>query len=240
MKKKLPVFTSEAIHANKDLKHCSEFLTVKNRESTRILKRIFTGAIIGGILGTLAGFLNAGLGPVLAVSPVATALTRAALGIFIGGGIGGLIGFYTPQKNSPISEQILDDTGYDATLKLREEQLDISKKWVQTGDLTMHKEVFTEEKNIVVPVTREELVIEKNVFNTKAPNQLDRHTETIRIPISEERIEVTKHPVVLEDVSIYKQQFQETESFEETVKKENVHFEINGDPAIRDKETENH
>ncbi|GAA3318321.1 hypothetical protein GCM10020331_020620 [Ectobacillus funiculus] len=38
----------------------------------------------------------------------------------------------------------------------------------------------------------------------KSLDQQAEHTETIRIPISEERIEITKHPTALEDISIYK------------------------------------
>ncbi|MBC2582612.1 YsnF/AvaK domain-containing protein [Clostridium sp. DJ247] len=140
--------------------------------------------------------------------------------------------------NDKISKQLIDDTNNSAKLQLREEQLDIAKKWIQTGQVTMHKEVFTEEKNITVPVTREELVIEKKVLDGKAPNKMDRHTEKIRIPISEERIEVIKHPLVLEDVEIYKHQFQETECIEKTLKKEQIHLETTGDPKIIDKEVE--
>ncbi len=127
---------------------------------------------------------------------------------------------------------------YDVQLQLREEELDIFKKWVQTGEVTIHKEVVTEEKTIVVPVTREELVIEKKNLDAEKTDEMSKDAETIRIPISEERIEIVKHPTVLEDVTIYKRQFQENEHVEETLKKERVHVETIGNAKIIDKETE--
>lgn len=137
-----------------------------------------------------------------------------------------------------VSEQVIYDTDYSAMMQLHEEKLDISKKWIQTGAVSIHKEVFTEEQTITVPVTHEELIIEKKVLDTESPNQTGEHTEIIRIPISEERIEVIKHPAVLEDVAIYKRQFQETKSVKETLKKEKVYIETTGNPEVVDKNTE--
>jgi uncharacterized protein (TIGR02271 family) len=116
--------------------------------------------------------------------------------------------------------------------QLREEKLDIDKKKVKTGKVTIHKEVLREEKSVIVPVIREELVIEKEVLDEGGSNKIRSFIETIRIPISEERIEVTKHPVILEEVEIYKRQFQETKHIEETLKKEKIHLETNLNPEI--------
>lgn len=117
-------------------------------------------------------------------------------------------------------------------LQIREEQLDISKKQVQTGEVTMHTEVFTEERTIKVPVTREELVIEKKVMDGDTANSIKKHTETIRIPVSEERVEVKKHLVILEDVNFYKQDFQDNKHIEETLKKEKINIKTSGNPVI--------
>ncbi|MGK3722507.1 YsnF/AvaK domain-containing protein [Priestia megaterium] len=137
-----------------------------------------------------------------------------------------------------VSEQVIYDTNNSAKLQLHEEKLDISKKWIKTGEVAIHKEVFTEEKTITIPVIHEELIIEKKVLDAENPDQTGEHTEIIRIPISEERIEVIKHPTVLEDVAIYKRQFQETKSVTETLKKEKTHMEITGKPEVVDKNTE--
>lgn len=114
------------------------------------------------------------------------------------------------------------------TLQLREEQLDISKERIKTGEVSMHKESYTEEKTITVPVVHEELVIEKRILGQEA--------ETIRIPIKEERIEIVKHPVALEDVSYYINQYETTKHIEETLKREKLHIETDGDIEVIDKD----
>lgn len=114
-------------------------------------------------------------------------------------------------------------------LFLREEQLDISKEQVKTGEVTVHKEVVTEEKCITIPVTREEIVIEKRI---QSEDKKDWVTETIRIPISEERLEVIKHPVLLEDVEIYKNIYQNTKHINISLKKEKAKWTVKGNPKI--------
>lgn len=175
-------------------------------------KNIVVGGLIGGILGTLTGFL---------ATPGETALT-AAVGIFLGVGFGWVI--KANQTNSYAGQWRKDGKIY-----LHEEKLDISKKKVVTAKVTMHTETLTEEKKITVPVTREELVIENKDLEK---NQ----TETIRIPLSEEQVEVVKYPVILENVAISRREFQDTQCIEETLKKEKLHLETTGDVKILDKE----
>lgn len=212
------------------------------RQERSLTSNLIMGAIIGGTLGAAASLLNkAGI----LFIPGLGAIPPIVGGVLIGGALGGLIGVQRQRtgKNSyentgKFLEHVRSDENDDASLQLREEQLDISKKWVKTGTVSVHKEIVTEEKKIVVPVTREELVIEKKALDAKKPDEMIGHTETIRIPISEERIEILKHPTALEDVTIYKRQFQENEHVEETLKKEKVHVETIGNAKMIDKETE--
>ena len=111
-----------------------------------------------------------------------------------------------------------------AKLQLLEEQLNISKEWIKTSDVSIRKEIEKEEINITVPVNREVLIIEKKTIH--------EDSETIRIPISEERVEVMKHSIVLNDISIFRHQFEEIKSFEESFKKEKLHLETKGDPKV--------
>lgn len=126
----------------------------------------------------------------------------------------------------------------DVKLKIRKEQLDLIKKRVRLEKVTLHKEVITEEKTIVVPVTHVELVIERKVFDTDNPENLGRKLKTIRIPINEERIEVVKHPTALEDIKIYKRQFQKVVHVNKTLKNEKVHVDIIGNAKVVDSESE--
>lgn len=220
--------------------------SINNRETNPLLKNIVIGAAIGGFAGAISGILDEiGLHfvPKLPLATPSSIVNGTALGIIIGGGIGAVAGLYVNQPNindtagENISQQIIDKN-QDVNIQIREEQLDIAKKLIQTGEVTVHKEVLTEEKNLVVPVTREELVIEKKVLDTdQSPDKSYKHIETLRIPISEDRIEVTKHPVILNNVSINKRKFQEIKRVEGTLKKEKIHLETIGTPKVIDKDT---
>lgn len=118
----------------------------------------------------------------------------------------------------------------DVTLQLHKEELQIEKKWVDTADVKAYKNTYTKVKEIKVPVTYEELVIEKRILNSK--DATDEDPEITRIPLSEERIEVTLIPTVLEDVEIYKEQIEEVIQLNETLKEEKLHIETVGDLKI--------
>ncbi|MCD2349026.1 YsnF/AvaK domain-containing protein [Clostridium guangxiense] len=121
------------------------------------------------------------------------------------------------------------------TLQIKEEQLDIAKKWIQTGDVKIHKEVFSEEKNFTIPIQREELVIEKKSIAPDTSKSKAAETQVIRIPLNEEQVEFSKHKVILEDISIYKQQIEDIEHIEETLKKEKPKVKISGSPNVINK-----
>ncbi|HEY9062716.1 MAG TPA: YsnF/AvaK domain-containing protein [Pseudobacteroides sp.] len=120
---------------------------------------------------------------------------------------------------------------------LREEELSISKKWVKTGDVIVRKDVLHDEISLTVPVLREELIIEKKIRGDDIEDTSEK-TETIRIPICEERVEVVKHPVLLADVTIYKQMQQNIQHIDVSLKKENVSWQIEGSEYIAVKEIE--
>lgn len=132
-----------------------------------------------------------------------------------------------------IGHKVLRKPEQSAKLRLLEEDLAISKHWIKTGDVTMRREVIHEEKTIVVPITREELIIEKT---TLAPDSTpDELPQIIRIPLTEERAEVVKHTVVLNDVDIYTRQFTDKAQIDATLKKEKLQVIKQGHPNIRDK-----
>jgi uncharacterized protein (TIGR02271 family) len=132
----------------------------------------------------------------------------------------------------------IDSDNQVQKLQLHEEQLDISKTWIQTGEITVRREVVTEIKRIEVPVVREELVIEKKILDAKSLDQQAEHTETIRIPISEERIEITKQLTALEDISIYKNTFEEIVQIDETLRKEILNVNTTGSPIVIERQAD--
>ncbi|MBD5637711.1 YsnF/AvaK domain-containing protein [Clostridium botulinum] len=214
---------------------------VPNTESNQYLIAATIGGIIGFIIAilykfsilTIPGFVT--IFAIISIDPI---ITGTILGIVVGV----IIGMLMPQSKTyednieTNSKKIPYNSDRDMKMQLREEQMKISNSKIQTGEVFIHKEVLTEEKNITVPVKREELVIEKTVCDPQFHDKSEGHTEIIRIPIKEERIDIHKQPVDLEDVSVSKDQYEEVKHITETLKKEIPHISINGDAKIVDKE----
>ena len=201
---------------------------LKNKALT---SRITYATIVGGVLGFLISavaitepllFAIPGLRSVLAASPFPVIFTTIVLGMAVGGFTGAILPFFLKS----VAEKKKDD---NIKIKLREEQMDITKDRVKTADVYVRKEIITDEKTITVPVNREELVVEKKAISN------DQESETMRIPLSVEHIEVIKHPKQLNNVTISKNKYTETEAVEETLKKEKLTIDSKGDVKTRDK-----
>jgi len=119
------------------------------------------------------------------------------------------------------------------TMELREEELRARKDSVQTGEVSVRKEVKTEHKTLDVPVTREEVVIERRPASGKASTGDLRPGEEIRIPVREEQVTVEKTPVAKEEVHVGKRQVQETKHVSGTVRKEEACVEEKGDVEVK-------
>lgn len=125
-----------------------------------------------------------------------------------------------------------NDPDEDRKLRLREEQLDVSKNKVQTGEVNVHKEIIEEQKTINVPVTHEEIVIERRAVNNDTTAEPVGADETIRIPVSEEQVEVRKNTVVTGEVEIHKREVQGTEQVQDTVRREEARVDKSGEVKV--------
>ncbi|WLR53751.1 YsnF/AvaK domain-containing protein [Mesobacillus subterraneus] len=128
------------------------------------------------------------------------------------------------------------DNTDEQTLRLREEQLDVSKERVQAGEVEVHKEVVEEQQKVNIPVTREEVYVERRDVN-ETSSGMDASIdddETIRVPIMEEKIEVTKKPVVSEELVIGKREVTAPEQVVESVKHEEAHLEADDDSVVNE------
>jgi uncharacterized protein (TIGR02271 family) len=121
---------------------------------------------------------------------------------------------------------------YDRTIQLREERLKVDKTPVETGEVRVGKRVVTEHKTIDVPVEREEVVIERRPASGRAARG-DMVDEEIVIPVKEEKVSVTKHAVVTEEVSVGKRKVQDTKHVAETVRKEELDVNEEGDVKVK-------
>ncbi len=131
----------------------------------------------------------------------------------------------TSSAAAPTSSAVGTDTA--RTIELHEEELRASTQAVQTGEVTLRKEVITETKSIDVPVTREEVVIERHaVAGAAASGSFDTQAdEVIRVPVMEEQVTVEKTPIVTEEISLGKREVTETQHITDTVRREEAYIE---------------
>ncbi|PIC76357.1 hypothetical protein CSV74_11525 [Sporosarcina sp. P19] len=128
-------------------------------------------------------------------------------------------------------------------LRLHEEKLQVNKHATQRGEIHVEKEVVEEPRSVDVNVSHDEVIIERRPVVNDEANVDGRydHTaaafkeddETIRIPITEEQVEVTKKPVVTEEVILKKREVVENETIHDTVKREEVHFGKEGNVDVK-------
>ena len=142
--------------------------------------------------------------------------------------------FFGKPKKEDNKTDIVDD----GKLHLRKEELDIAKNRVHIGEVEISKEIVEEQKVVDVPVAHEEVVIERRAINNEPSDSPIGMEETIRIPVSEERVEVGKHTVVTGEVSAIKRETEETRQVKETLKREEARLRKDGDPNIVADETD--
>jgi len=120
-------------------------------------------------------------------------------------------------------------------IQLLGEVLRVHKERVSRGEVRVRKEVVSETKNIQVPVTREELVVEHTTASGEEPatGQIG-DTKEIRVPLSEERVRVEKQSVVTGEVKVGKRQVQDTRTVADNVRHEELKVEKEGDIADRE------
>ncbi|MDG0791428.1 YsnF/AvaK domain-containing protein [Cohnella ginsengisoli] len=142
-----------------------------------------------------------------------------------------------PSTSSAADVKDAKDLKEADTLRLHEERLNVDKERVRTGEVSVHKDVIEERQTIEVPVQREEVVIERHAVQGETTDGAAiGKDETIRIPVSEERVEVTKRPVATEEISIGKRVVQDTEHVSETVRKERAELDRSGHPAVENED----
>ena len=110
---------------------------------------------------------------------------------------------------------------------LVEEKLNVSKREVTYKEATLIKEPVTETKTVEVPVTHEELIVERRP-PTEATTSQDElkppvtTREEIKIPLKKEEFEVKKEPYVKEEAVIKKKRVEERKTITEDVKSEKL------------------
>ncbi len=121
----------------------------------------------------------------------------------------------------------------EQALPLRAERLQLGKQMVQTGEVRLRKEIVSEQQNIDVPITREEIVVERHPGSGQVSDTPIGQEETIRIPVYEEQVNVMKIPVEVGEVAISKRTVQENRRISTTVRHEEPRLETDGNPPVQ-------
>lgn len=133
--------------------------------------------------------------------------------------------------NYQAAHAAIDD---DETLRLRQERLQVDKEKVQSGEVVLHKRVVEETKTVDVPVYHEELVIERRAINDESTDDDRFDEETITVPLMEEQVEVTKRPVITEEVKVHKRGVEDTQKVSATTRREELEVERDGKVTVVD------
>ena len=107
---------------------------------------------------------------------------------------------------------------------LMEERIEVSKR-IEEDTTTIVKKPITETKTIEVPVTHEEISIERRKpggEHTYTEQKPITSTEEIEIPVKREEIKVNKRPYIKEEVVVKKKPVTETKEITEEVVTEKV------------------
>lgn len=146
------------------------------------------------------------------------------------------------QADAPVAQKEadwnmdMDKDWKNDTLRLSEERMDVNKQQVKSGEVVVHKRIVEDVKTVEVPVRHEEVIIERHAIKDGDATGVDFKDETITIPVMEEQVEVTKHPVVTEEIRIRKQDVEKDQEFSTTLRKEKLDVEKTGDAVIMDED----
>src|SRR5688500_17133529 len=109
-------------------------------------------------------------------------------------------GVYEAKPSNIITEGHQQQEKEESTVPVMEERLNVSKR-TSTTQYTITKEPVTEKKTLEVPVTHEELIVEKRPPKDSASAQGPvKSTTEITLPLMREELELTKQPCVKEQI----------------------------------------
>ncbi len=117
----------------------------------------------------------------------------------------------------------------EVAVPLHKEELDVTKRQKQAGEVRVRKDVVEEEKELSVPVRRERVRVERRDVQDRPAAQASFQEETVVVPLRAEEVEVQKRAVVDEEVVIRKDAIEEEQRVAEPVRREKVDIRGEGD-----------
>ncbi len=145
----------------------------------------------------------------------------------------------TPQRYD-YRDQDHGDTMFKTPEKLRllEERLTVDKDRYTAGSVEIGKHVETEQRQVNVSLSHDELVIERHPVEGGRPVEgnvtLGSDTQTVHVDLEAERANVSKQAYVTEEVEIGKRTETESQTFTESVGREVLDVNRTGDVEVRE------
>ena len=132
----------------------------------------------------------------------------------------------SPPDDNEYSQYKTQETPSDieTRIPLIEERLNVSKN-TSTSEATITKEPVTETKTVEVPVTHEELTIERRSPSESSKATTERPVQSktdTKVQLNKEDVQVTKDAYVKEEVVVKKKPVTETKTVSDTVTSEKV------------------
>ena len=122
-------------------------------------------------------------------------------------------------------------------LKLYEERLLANKERQKTGEVAIGKRIETDTATVSVPVEKERVIIERtNPTEARevTPGEAAfREGEVARMEVYEETADIQKKAFVREEVSIRKEVERDTVDATETIRREELEVDVDGNPVIK-------
>ncbi len=117
-------------------------------------------------------------------------------------------------------------------LRLHEERLRVDKEAQQDGEFRVRKEVVTENQQVDVPVSHDEVYVERrSVSGGDADSDATAIGDEaeVRIPVTREEVRVEKTPVTTEEIVVGKRRVTETQTVGAEVRKERARIDSDVD-----------
>ena len=135
----------------------------------------------------------------------------------------------TERKAGVADDAAAARTNNDGELIRSEEQLNVNKERVATGEARLRKYVVTDTETVEVPVEREEVSVERTPISAEdAKNYngtISGDSEEASVTLHEERVNVNKETVPVEKINLKKDTVRDTETHTEELRKEQIDTE---------------
>lgn len=116
---------------------------------------------------------------------------------------------------------------------VRDEQLNVGTQTRESGRVRLRKHSYTDTETVEVPVSREEVVVEREPVDPDSPEALRNSGEDEVAVTTREEVPVVDKTATAEKVTVDKNRVQDSERVSGTVQHENVEVDSEGDAGRR-------